>query len=209
MNLTINDSKDAIAQNPTIDDGSLKGMTSAEIDYASSNLASLVIKFGTGNNSILVSDTPSNAQNVQTVITTGNGNNTIGIDGATGPLKITAGAGNDIFNVGSAAAGLQNILSNLTLDGGAGNDTVNFADANGCSATYTLGPASLIDNVTYAYTNFETLSLTGLVGGSNVYDVQGTGACNHHHHLVGMGMSLTLPPPRCRSRSTMLPAIAM
>ena len=95
-----------------------------------SNIESVNLELGKGDNHLTVANTSDGSTNV----TTGNGDNTIDVQTIVGQTSITTGTGDDTINVDNSRSVLQ-LGGLLTIDTGGGNDTVNVDDSGVTVAT--------------------------------------------------------------------------
>ena len=140
-----------------------------------SNIETLAVQTGTGNDHLTVSSTSDG----NTVISTGAGNDTVDVVTTVGHTSVSTGDGNDTVNVHNDRSILQ-LGGLLTLDTGNGADTVNVdnsAAANDTDTTITgstiTGTASLVVGeeqtvVVQAAGGTATLLLPGAANASSI-----------------------------------------
>jgi hypothetical protein len=106
--LTVDDSKDPMSRNATLNDGSIVHLAPAPISWtptatATGGVTYVGIYGGSGGNTFTVQDTSQ--LHSDTLLLTGSGSNTTNIRNTTGTLFIDGGGGNDTVNVGSNPGG--------------------------------------------------------------------------------------------------------
>ena len=95
---------------------------------AYSNIETLNVKLGSGDNHLTIASTSDATTNVTTGNAAGNGNNTIDVLTISGPTSITTGSGADTVVVSTTQSLIQ-LGGLLTIDTGAGDDTVTVDDS--------------------------------------------------------------------------------
>jgi hypothetical protein len=162
--VNINDGADNTAHaNVVLTATSLSGLAPAAINFGANALAGLTITVGNGNNTYTVVNTPASTApgGDPLVLNTGNGNDTVNVQGkaATAPLTVNAGSGRDTINVGSAANTLDPIQGAVTVHGGLGGaDTLNINDQGSTSPhTYAVTPTSVTRSPGGPVINYSTI----------------------------------------------------
>ena len=199
IDLTVDDSTDAVGRNATISDTSITNLAPAAIDYTASNLSSLTVNGGVGGNTFTVANTPAgfNLSNTPTNLNSGTGNDHVNIQGTAGAttLDVQGQNGHDTVNVGSAGS-VQGILGTVNTENTFGFNALTIddsADATGRAATlsdFTPAGDSAWESVTGlapAAINYEASDITGPVtinggSGGNTFNVNA---------LAGGGSNLT------------------
>ena len=95
---------------------------------AYSNIETLNVKLGSGDNHLTIASTSDATTNVTTGNAAGNGDNTIDVLTISGPTSITTGSGDDTVVVSTTQSLIQ-LGGLLTIDTGAGDDTVTVDDS--------------------------------------------------------------------------------
>jgi hypothetical protein len=143
--VNINDGADAGNHpNVTLTDTSLTGLAPATITFLGNTLDGLTINGGSGTNTYTVVNTPASGApgGAPTTLNTGNGNDTVNVQGTAYlmPLTVHAGSGADVVNLSPTAHNLSDIAGAVTLVGGGGSDQLAIHDeAYAPNTTYTLG----------------------------------------------------------------------
>lgn len=118
--------------------------------FDSSDVTSIQIDAGDGNDTIIINSIQSNI-----------------------PIVINAGAGNDTIHIAEAGDNLDVIDSNITVNGGTGTDILRmFDESNGFGDTFTITNNSIGRNAfpTLSYSGLETV-IVNAGGGSSTFNV--------------------------------------
>jgi hypothetical protein len=102
--------------------------TGGDIFLRGSSLRSLTLRAGNLGNIFRIHDTPTSATpgGLRTTVSTGAGNDTVTIDGTTGPLYVEGAGGSDTVNIGTGD--LHNIRSSVTVTNTGGFSAVSVDD---------------------------------------------------------------------------------
>jgi autotransporter-associated beta strand protein len=111
--LSVYDGGDLTGRNVTLPPGTISGLAPADINYYTYAINSLFVTAGAGGNTFTVTNT---AAVYTTTLFTGSGNDTVNVQGTTGPLQIRGGSGDATINVGSGGR-VQSIQGPLTITG--------------------------------------------------------------------------------------------
>jgi hypothetical protein len=205
--LTIDDSGDPVARSATLSSGSLTGLAPAAIYFHQYDLASLIIRGGSGNDAFTVADTPSSGwYGFKTTLLTGLGNDTIQVQNATGPLAIKGGGGtnslfgpnaNTVWQITGTNAGTLNTSVSFNgvqnLAGGALADVVHMQPGGQVTGTISGGGSNTLDYSAYSSSvivDLQTGRATGVNGGvSGIQNVIGGfgGPPGMYNLLIGAG----------------------
>jgi hypothetical protein len=160
------DQADPAADTYTLNNGSLTRSGSAAVSYT--NTTTLNLSGGSGN---AIYNIERNGSGVTTV---------------------TAGAGNNAFNLSPTAQLLDNLQGTLNLNGGAGTNTLNVNDQNDPNAdTYALSSSSLTrtGSGVVNYSGLAALNLAGGFGGVT-YNIGSTALGTSYSVVGGAGDDL-------------------
>jgi N-acetylneuraminic acid mutarotase len=179
FHVNVNDGADnANHLNVILSTGSLTGLAPAAINFGLASINTLGIAVGNGNNSYTV--TGSQAY-LGTILNTGDGNDTVNIQGNANALTVNAGgSGADVVNVGNAKS-LAGITGALTLNNppsfshvyiNDGADNANHPNVILTATSLTgLAPAP----ITFGSADLDSLTIT-VGNGNNIYTVVNTQA---------------------------------
>ena len=167
VNLTVDDSADAVGRTVTMTNAALTGLAPAAIGYVNADTTMIVIRGGTGGDTFHVNSTIGGLLLARTTtIFGGAGNDVFNLNAVAAPIATNTfdgEAGDDTFNVAAALA------STVNIQGGANNDTINFAN-NATLMGGTADGGADNDTLNYsAYTSAVTVNL-----GSNAPSLSGT-----------------------------------
>jgi hypothetical protein len=130
---------------------SLTGLAPAPINFEGESLDGLTVTGGSGDNTYTVVNTQFSPPGNPTTLNTGNGNDTLNVQATNfnAPLKVSAGSGRDVVNVGNAGT-LTGFNSALTISSAGFLSQVNINDG--------------ADNTDHANVQLTADGLTGLTG---------------------------------------------
>jgi hypothetical protein len=168
--VTVDDSTDLIGRAVTLDTftptsagefGRLRGLAGAEVDFRSSDEASLTIKAGQGRDTVNLAATRA-------------------------PTVVLAGGGADAVNVASATNNLDAIQGHLTIDGGPGSNQLQVNDQKNANPSVWEVTGGTLDrtskpaggtavHVGVTYSNIQTLAANAGAGADDI-KVRGTSA---------------------------------
>jgi hypothetical protein len=145
------------------DDGMnvVSGLGSADIVLRGSDLRSLLVQMGDAGNFFRIHDTPTTDRQpgFATTIRTGNGGDTLAVNGTSGPLNLEVGGGLNDITLGSRTTGLERIQGAISISGPGGTNNVTIFDRPSSADdvfTHTITPA------TYARTGAASVSFADL-----------------------------------------------
>ena len=139
--ISVDDSADNMVWAVTIDANAIKGLAPGDITFDDAAVKSLKVSGGSGNNFIVVNNTPNNPGNPITTLNSGAGNDVVAVGATTGALVIDGQAGMDAVTIGNGPAptlGVQGILGAVTVKNQFGLTQLTLddsADAMGRMAT--------------------------------------------------------------------------
>jgi hypothetical protein len=158
--VNVDDSADTTGRTASLSAAVLTGIAPAAINYSS--LATLSVTFGSGDDNLTISNT---AASTTTNINTAAGDDTVTVQGDTGPTNINVGIGTNTVNI-QAAAGTTAIT---TPGGGVTTTTLgNSGNVDGITGALTITGAGndtlIVDDSANANTKYVSMTSTTLVG---------------------------------------------
>ncbi|MDE2507749.1 MAG: hypothetical protein KGM43_11100, partial [Planctomycetota bacterium] len=175
--LYLDDGGDAASRSGSITPTTLTGLgMTGGITYHNATTVNLTL--GSGANNFTIAGTST----APTTITAGNGNNIFNVQANTGPLEVVAGTGNNTFVVGSPVPGgrtLSGLAGTVALVPGSGNNTLNVDNTGDTAARAGVLNATALTGLGIGsqliYVNMNTLNLR-LGQGNDTFTLDGFAA---------------------------------
>jgi hypothetical protein len=187
LDLTVDDSPDAVGRNATISDSSITNLAPAAISYTAQNLSSLTVNGGGGGNTFTVTNTPAgfNLSNTPTNLNSGTGVDHVNVQGTASAttLNLQGQNGGDVVNVGNAGSvqginGTINIQNDFSFDALTIDDSADATSRTAALNSFTPtgdGAWEDLSGLAPALINYEVgdVNLTTINGGTggNTFNV--------------------------------------
>jgi len=170
--LTVDNSGDLADTAGVLSDARLTGLgLTGQIDYGS--FEALTLLTGAVNDVLTIESTHKG----QTVVNTGEGNDTVNVETILGATSIDLSVGDDTVNIGNLQQRLSGIAAQLTVKGGSGSNTLNVVDAGSTTDNTGILTANQISglgmNAQVNYSSFATLDIH-LGGGNDALTIENT-----------------------------------
>jgi hypothetical protein len=171
--MNVNDQTDGFGDTWTITGSTITRTAAATIHYGFINFVNIF--GGTGNETYNVNGTePTFA----TTLNTGDGDDTVNVEGTSGKLTVNLGGGFDFVNITPTSQFLDNIQGDVFVNGGSSTDTLNVDDqTDGFNDTWTI-TGSTITRTAAATIHYGFIDFVNIFGGSGAetYNVNSTEA---------------------------------
>jgi hypothetical protein len=187
--LAVDDGSNAADTTYTVAALSVARTASAAVSFAANggSITNLVIHGGDGNNTYNLQTTPRGSP---TTLNTGDGADTVNVQGTAGPLLINSGSGGDTIRLSSSTAtlgGIGHVIVNDPSNSAAVTvDDSGFAGSTTYTITNTQVAATAWPNFLLSYNNVASLTLNG-GNGDDAFAIEGTASATATTITAGSG----------------------